>query len=51
MPNEQLLKAARELWMDIAAAPIAFPDQGISVVASAGSGLCPPGWVGRLRLG
>ncbi|MEY9860294.1 hypothetical protein ABH935_005931 [Catenulispora sp. GAS73] len=50
-PNEQLLKAARELWTDIAAAPVTFPDRGISVVASAGSRMCPPGWVGLVVLG
>ncbi|MEY9931919.1 RimJ/RimL family protein N-acetyltransferase [Catenulispora sp. GP43] len=51
MADEQLLTAARQLWTDIAAAPVAFPDRGVSVVASPRSGICPAGWIGLVLLG
>lgn len=47
----QLLSGARELWTQIAAAPIHFPDQGINLVVSPASGLCPAGWIGLVVLG
>lgn len=50
MPHAHLLTAARTLWAENAAAPVAFPDRGISVVASPASRLCPPGWVGLVVL-
>ncbi|WP_329321559.1 GNAT family N-acetyltransferase [Streptomyces sp. NBC_01262] len=50
MSHAQLLTDAQALWAEVAAAPVAFPEQGISVVASPASRLCPPGWVGLVLL-
>jgi len=50
MPSSQLLADARALWSEIAAASVAFPDQGISIVISPLSRMCPPGWVGLVLL-
>lgn len=46
-----LLDAARSLWTDLADSPIGFGTGGPTVVVSSGSRLCPPGWVGVVRLG
>jgi RimJ/RimL family protein N-acetyltransferase len=51
MSHAQLLTNAQALWAEVAAAPVAFPEHGISVVASPLSLLCPPGWVGLVLLG
>ena len=37
---------ARRMWVELAGAPVSFPDNGIEVVPSAASRLCPPGWAG-----
>ena len=50
-PDAQLLAGARELWAEIAAAPVVFPEQGISVVVSPRSGMCPAGWAGLVVVG
>lgn len=50
-PDAQLLAGARELWAEIAAVPVVFPEQGISVVVSPRSGMCPAGWVGLVVVG
>ena len=50
MPSSQLLADARALWPEIAAASVAFPDQGISIVTSPLSRMCPPGWAGLVLL-
>ncbi|MFB9661773.1 GNAT family N-acetyltransferase [Glycomyces mayteni] len=51
MPADPLTARARTLWQTIAAAPVTFPDSGVRVVASPGSRMCPPGWVGIVALG
>ena len=43
---------ARQVWANLAGAPIAFPATGeVSVVVSPGSRLCPRSWVGVVKLG
>lgn len=52
MSVDPLLVRARGLWETLAAAPVSFaPSGGVTVVASPGSGLCPPSWVGIVVLG
>jgi hypothetical protein len=52
MADDPLLARAREVWLDLAAVPMAFPaDGGVEVAISARSLLCPPGWVGIVALG
>ena len=46
-----LLDDARRLWTTLAGGPVTFGDQGLQVVVSPGSRLCPPGWVGVVSLG
>lgn len=50
-PMSDLLDAARSLWTDLADAKTGFGTDGPTVAVSAGSRLCPPGWVGVVRLG
>ncbi|MEU9828504.1 GNAT family N-acetyltransferase [Micromonospora chersina] len=52
MAHDPLLARARELWLEMAGVPMAFPaDGGVDVAISARSLLCPPGWVGIVALG
>ncbi len=52
MSIDPLLIRARELWEDLASAPVSFAsDGGVRVVVSPESRLCPAGWVGVVRLG
>ncbi|MFD7715546.1 GNAT family N-acetyltransferase [Streptomyces sp. NPDC059814] len=52
MPREPLMARARELWEDLARAPVSFAQPyGVNVVVSPRSGLCPVGWVGVVALG
>ena len=52
MPIDPLLERARTLWEALAAATVSFPSAGdLTVVASPGSKLCPPSWVGIVVLG
>ncbi|QLQ35427.1 GNAT family N-acetyltransferase [Micromonospora robiginosa] len=52
MAADPLLARARAAWLGLAGTPMAFPAAGgVEVAASAGSLLCPPGWVGIMRLG
>ncbi|MEV2239804.1 GNAT family N-acetyltransferase [Micromonospora sp. NPDC049891] len=51
MDVDPLLTQARQLWIELAGAPVAFPTRGVAVVASAESSTCPPGWVGIVALG
>ncbi|MFI5836152.1 GNAT family N-acetyltransferase [Micromonospora sp. NPDC051300] len=52
MAGDPLLARARAAWLDLTGVPMAFPaGGGVEVAASAGSRLCPPGWVGIVVLG
>ena len=53
MADDPLLARAREVWLELAGVPMAFPadGDGVEVAVSAGSRLCPPGWVGIVALG
>jgi hypothetical protein len=52
MVGDPLLARACEVWVELAGVPVAFPSVGgVEVVVSAGSLLCPPGWVGIVALG
>ncbi|MGW3607961.1 hypothetical protein [Micromonospora sp. NPDC005161] len=52
MSRDPLLARAREVWLEMAGVPMAFPaDGGVEVAVSARSLLCPPGWVGIVALG
>lgn len=47
-----LLTRARDVWRQLAAVPVEFGAAGeVAVVTSAGSALCPTGWVGVVVLG
>ncbi len=47
-----ILTQARDLWSRLAAAPVTFAAEGgVTVVVSAESALCPPGWAGIVVLG
>ncbi|MFM9609049.1 GCN5-related N-acetyltransferase [Streptomyces sp. V2] len=50
MPEDALLGRVRELWEELAGARFP-PDGGTRVVVSPGSRLCPPSWVGAVRIG
>jgi len=50
--GDPLLARARQIWVELAGVPVAFRAAGgIEVAVSAGSLLCPPGWVGIVALG
>jgi hypothetical protein len=52
MVGDLLLARARRVWVELAGVPVSFPAAGSAeVVVSAGSLLCPPGWVGIVALG
>ncbi|MEV6816859.1 GNAT family N-acetyltransferase [Micromonospora sp. NPDC051296] len=52
MAHDSLLARAREVWLEMAAVPMAFPaDGGVDVAVSGRSRLCPPGWVGIVAVG
>ncbi|WP_380282821.1 GNAT family N-acetyltransferase [Kitasatospora purpeofusca] len=52
MTKDPLLARARGVWQELASAPVAFGTEGdVRVVASPGSRLGPPGWVGVVVLG
>ena len=46
MVHDVLADRARQMWVELAGVPVSFPDNGIEVVTSAASRLCPPGWAG-----
>ena len=48
---DSLVARARQVWMELAGVPVAFPTAGIAVVTSEKSLLCPPGWAGIVVLG
>jgi GNAT superfamily N-acetyltransferase len=48
--GEGLVARVVAVWRLIAAAPAAFASAGVQVETRAGSPLCPPGWVGVVRL-
>jgi GNAT superfamily N-acetyltransferase len=49
--NEELIERARGLWESLAYAPGAFREAApLAVVASAESRICPPNWVGIVRI-
>nr|WP_162947541.1 GNAT family N-acetyltransferase [Streptomyces acidiscabies] len=50
MPEDALLGRVRGLWEELAGARFP-PAGGTRVVVSPGSRLCPPGWVGAVRIG
>ncbi|MDX3383988.1 GNAT family N-acetyltransferase [Streptomyces niveiscabiei] len=50
MPEDALPGRVRELWEELAGARFP-PDGGVRVVVSPGSRLCPPSWVGAVRIG
>ncbi|WP_433250545.1 GNAT family N-acetyltransferase [Streptosporangium sp. CA-135522] len=45
------LGRAREMWAGLARVPVAFPLDGVNVVVSPESWLCPPKWAGVVVLG
>ncbi|MFI8389106.1 GNAT family N-acetyltransferase [Streptomyces sp. NPDC085540] len=55
MADALLLLRARELWTELAGAPVEFcppaPSGGAKVVVAPGSLLCPPSWTGFVRVG
>ncbi|AXE82288.1 GNAT family N-acetyltransferase [Streptomyces atratus] len=52
MANDLLLLRARELWVELADTPVEFcPLGGTNVVVAPGSRMCPPRWVGVVRIG
>ncbi|MFT2015556.1 GNAT family N-acetyltransferase [Streptomyces sp. 796.1] len=52
MADDLLLMHARELWVELAGAPVEFfPPGGATVVVAPGSLLCPPSWTGIVRIG
>lgn len=51
MTSDLLLGRARELWTELAVAPVKFSSGGANVVVSPGSRLCPPLWTGLVVLG
>ncbi|WP_416968869.1 GNAT family N-acetyltransferase [Streptomyces sp. 4F14] len=52
MPEAALLGRVRGLWEGLAGSGARFPaDGGTQVVVSPGSRLCPPAWVGAVRIG
>lgn len=52
MSRDPLLLKARALWEGLAMAPVTFPPvERVTVVASPGSLMCPPGWFGVVELG
>ncbi|WTF74778.1 GNAT family N-acetyltransferase [Streptomyces sp. NBC_01594] len=51
MTSNLVLGRARELWTELAVAPVEFLSGGANVVVSPGSWLCPPLWTGLVVLG
>jgi GNAT superfamily N-acetyltransferase len=52
MTADPLLDRARELWTELAVMPVQFPSpDGVNVVVSPRSRLCPPLWTGIVVLG
>lgn len=49
--GDRLLVRARRVWIELAGAPVAFTADSVGLAVSAGSMLCPPGWVGIVTLG
>ncbi|MCY1140141.1 GNAT family N-acetyltransferase [Actinoplanes sp. Pm04-4] len=50
MSDDLLVEHARRLWAGLAGAPVEFGADGLEVVVSSSSRLCPPGWVGIVRV-
>jgi RimJ/RimL family protein N-acetyltransferase len=52
MVGAPLLVRVRGLWVGLTGVTVSFPVKaGVAVVASPGSRLCPPGWMGVVRIG
>jgi hypothetical protein len=52
MTRDSLMTRARGLWEHLAGESVVFPpDGGVGIVASSCAGLCPPLWVGVVRVG
>ncbi|GAA1070740.1 hypothetical protein GCM10009665_78460 [Kitasatospora nipponensis] len=50
--SDDLLARAQRLWTVLAGVPsTAYPGAPVTVEVAPGSGLCPPGWAGVVRLG
>jgi GNAT superfamily N-acetyltransferase len=48
--DDLLVEHARRLWAGLAKAPVEFGADVLEVVVSSSSRLCPPGWVGIVRV-
>ncbi|GAA1614584.1 hypothetical protein GCM10009679_18720 [Saccharothrix algeriensis] len=51
MADDFLITRAQRVWLELAGVPVTFPAEGMQVVVSERSLLCPPGWVGIVTLG
>ena len=51
MNDDPLRSRARDLWSRLAGVPVGFPTEGVTVVVSPASSLCPPGWSGIVVVG
>ncbi len=51
MASELLLVRAQQVWLELAGVPATFPAEGVEVLVSERSSLCPPGWCGIVTLG
>ncbi|MFI6263468.1 hypothetical protein [Micromonospora sp. NPDC051006] len=52
MACDPSLARARQVWLEMAGVPMAFPaDGGVDVAVSTGSRISPPGWIGIVALG
>jgi hypothetical protein len=51
MTDDPLLERARELWSDLAGAPVTFTEAATTVAVSPEPLLCLPGWIGIVTLG
>ena len=51
MSQAELICRVRRAWVGLAGVPVEFPSDGVEVVVSPESGLCPSGWVGVVVIG
>ncbi|WP_439680529.1 GNAT family N-acetyltransferase [Embleya sp. MST-111070] len=52
MADDPLLTPVRHLWAELACTPVEFgASHAVTTVVAPGSLLCPPGWVGIVRIG
>ncbi|GIG66733.1 GNAT family N-acetyltransferase [Phytomonospora endophytica] len=49
--TDPLITGARELWTELAGAPVRFTAGRVNVAVSPDSLLCPPGWAGLVTIG